>query len=181
MSLDWHLLHGTFEPILGFAAPNFPRGRKKGPLRKGRFTGESLKSLDSTRFSRISRRWSDSSEFFRVWGFSRISRISKLSRISRKTTFLKSPLFQMTPFSEPDSIEHQHKNGTHSTSFCKTRGAHTDLRRCLGKGRSPRQKQGLFSPRALKILSNGNERKIAQKKCKESVTRKKQGLEAHIP
>ena len=44
----------------------------------------------------------DSPLFSRVWRFSRISRFSKFSRISRKWTFLKRPLFQKTPFSEPD-------------------------------------------------------------------------------
>ena len=38
---------------------------------------------------------------FQSLGFSRNSRISKFSRISRKWTFLKRPLFQKTPFSQP--------------------------------------------------------------------------------
>ena len=42
--------------------------------------------------------------FSTVLGFSRISRTSKFSRISRKWTFLKRPLFQKTPFSEPEKI-----------------------------------------------------------------------------
>ena len=56
---------------------------------------ESLKSLDPL--------------FSTVWGFSKISRISKFSGVSRKWTFLKRPLFQKTPFSEPDQGAHKPK------------------------------------------------------------------------
>ena len=78
-------------------------GPEKGVITKGVFSLEkSLESLKSLKFSRISRKWSDSPLFYTVWLFSRISRISKFSRISRKWTFLKRPLFQKTPFSEPE-------------------------------------------------------------------------------
>ena len=82
---------------------NFAQGPQKGVITKGVFSPEkSLESLKFSKFSRISRKWSDSSLFSTVWGFSKISIISKFSRISRKWTFLKRPLFQKTPFSEPD-------------------------------------------------------------------------------
>ena len=70
---------------------------------KGVFSPEkSIESLNISKFSRISRKWSESPFFSTVWQFSRNSRISKFSRISRKWTFLKRPLFQKTPFSEPE-------------------------------------------------------------------------------
>ena len=75
---------------------------KRGHYERGLFTGRISRISKISRFSRISRKWSDSPLFSRVWGFSRISRISKFSRISRKWAFLKRPLFQKTPFSEPD-------------------------------------------------------------------------------
>ena len=71
---------------------------KRGHYERGLFTGGISKI---SRFSRISRKWSGSPLFSRVWGF---SRIFKFSRISRKWTFLKRPLFQKTPFSEPWSL-----------------------------------------------------------------------------
>ena len=79
-------------------------GPEKGVITKGVFSvEESLESLSKiSKFSKFSRSWLDSPLFSTVWGFSRISRISKFSRISRKWTFLKRPLFQKTPFSEPD-------------------------------------------------------------------------------
>ena len=79
------------------------RARKKGHYERGLFPGEISRIPKISKFSRISRRWSDSPLFSTVWGFSGISRISKFSRISRKWIFLKRPLFQKTPFSEPDS------------------------------------------------------------------------------
>ena len=72
------------------------RDRKKGSLRKGSFAGGISRI---SKISRISRKWPDSPLFSTVWGFSKISRISKFSR---KWIFLKRPLFQKTPFSEPD-------------------------------------------------------------------------------
>ena len=75
---------------------------KRGHYERGLFAGDISRISKISRFSRISRRWSDSPLFFTVWGFSKISRISKFSRISRKWTFLKRPLFQKTPFSDPD-------------------------------------------------------------------------------
>ena len=68
---------------------------KRGHHERGLFTG------GISRISRISRRWSDSPLCSRVWGF---SRISKFSRISRKWVFLKRPLLQKIPFSEPNEI-----------------------------------------------------------------------------
>ena len=91
------------------------------------FTGGISRISKISRFSRISRKWSDSPFFSRVWGFSKTSRISKFSRISRKWTFLKRPLFQKTPLSEPDlcGIPHRfdrtsagqtgHSHGTNGT------------------------------------------------------------------
>ena len=76
---------------------------KRGHYERGLFAGEISRISKISRFSRISRKWSESPFFSTVWGFSRNSRISKFSRISRKWTFLKRPLFQKTPFSEPDS------------------------------------------------------------------------------
>ena len=61
---------------------------KSGHYEKGFFTGR-ISSI--SKFSRISRRWSDSPLLSTVWG---LSRVSKFSRISRKRTFLKRPLFQ---------------------------------------------------------------------------------------
>ena len=55
---------------------------------------ESLDSLESQENGRILL-------YFPVWGFSKISGVSNFSRISREWTFLKRPLFQKTPFSEP--------------------------------------------------------------------------------
>ena len=83
------------------APPIFGTG-KRGHYQRGLLTGGLSRISNITRFSRKS--W-DSSLFSTVWGFSRISRISlKFSRISRKWTFLKRPLFQKTPFSEPDLL-----------------------------------------------------------------------------
>ena len=76
---------------------------KRGHYESGVFTGGISRISKISKFSRISRKWSDSPSFSTVWGFSRNSRISKFSRISRKWTFLKRPLFQKTPFSEPES------------------------------------------------------------------------------
>ena len=68
-------------------------------------TPDSLESPVS-KFSRISRKWSGSPLFSTLWGLSSISslvpRISRFSRIARKWTFLKGPLFQKTPSSDPD-------------------------------------------------------------------------------
>ena len=75
---------------------------KRGHYERGLFAGEISRISKISKFSRISRRWSESPLFSTVWGFSRISRISKFSRISRKWTLLKRPLFQKTPFSDPD-------------------------------------------------------------------------------
>ena len=80
--------------------PSFGTG-KRGHYERGLFAGRISRISKISRFSRISRKWSDSPLFSRVWEFSKISRISKSSRISRKWTFLKRPLFQKTPFSEP--------------------------------------------------------------------------------
>ena len=70
---------------------NFRRqksGPKKGVITKGVFSQEeSLESLKFSKFSRISRKWSDSPLFSSVWGLSRIS------RFSRKWTFLNRPVF----------------------------------------------------------------------------------------
>ena len=72
-------------------------GPEKGVITKGVFSlEESLESLIS-KFSRISRNWSDSPLF------STVCRIllcfpQSGDRISRKWTFLKRPLFQKDPF-----------------------------------------------------------------------------------
>ena len=80
---------------------------KKGHYERGLFTGGISRISRISKFSRISRKRSDSPLFSTVWRFSRISRISKFSRISRKWTFLTRPLFQKTPFSDPDLIYQQ--------------------------------------------------------------------------
>ena len=72
------------------------RERKKGSYARGLFAGGISRISKISKFSRISGKWSDPPLFSRVWEF------SKFSRISRKWTFLKRPLFQKTPFSEPD-------------------------------------------------------------------------------
>ena len=87
ITMEFHY-HGFCDPeIIPLSMPdlNPARDQKKGSLRKG------ISKI--SRFSRISRKWSDSPLFSTVWGFSKISRISKFSRISRKWTFLKRPLF----------------------------------------------------------------------------------------
>ena len=75
---------------------------KRGHYERGLFAGRISRISKISKFSRISRKWSGSPLFSTVWRFSKISRISKFSKISRKWTFLKRPLFQKTPFSEPD-------------------------------------------------------------------------------
>ena len=83
-------------------------GLEKGSLRKGSFHWRILNFLYNLY---ISRKWSDSPLFSTVWGF---SWISKFSRLSRKWTFLKRPLFQKTPFSEPELKAQCSYFGTHS-------------------------------------------------------------------
>ena len=88
------------------AARQFGTG-KRGHYERGLFVRGISRISKISKFSRISRKWLDSPFFSTVWGFSRISRISrisKFSRISRKSTFLKRPLFQKTPFSEPEQF-----------------------------------------------------------------------------
>ena len=75
-----------------------------------------------SKFSRISRKWLDSPLFSTVSGFSKVSRISKFSRISRKWTILKRPLFQKTPFSEPE-FEYLGTKIEHKLFFLKLLGA----------------------------------------------------------
>ena len=87
---------------------------KRGHYERGLFAGGISRISKISKFSRISRKWSDSSLFSTVWGFSKISRISKFSRISRKWTFLKRPLFQKTPFSEPET--HDKKSAIESVA-----------------------------------------------------------------
>ena len=79
---------------------------RRSHYERGLFTGEiSRVSSKLSKFSRISRKWSASSLFSTVSGISNSSRISKFFEIySRKWTFLKRPLFQKTPFSEPDAL-----------------------------------------------------------------------------
>ena len=74
---------------------------KRGHYERGLVTGDFSRI---SKISRFSRKWLDSPLFSTLWGFSKISRISKFSRISRKRTFLKRPLFQKTPFSEPELV-----------------------------------------------------------------------------
>ena len=81
---------------------------------------ESLESLESLNSLESLEKWSDSPLFSTVWGFSRTSRISKFSRISRKWTFLKRPLFQKNPFSEPESTDNEQLSGT-GDSQCDSR------------------------------------------------------------
>ena len=50
---------------------------KRGHFERGLFTGGTSKI---SKFSRVSRKWSDSPLFSTVWRFSKISRISKLFR-----------------------------------------------------------------------------------------------------
>ena len=81
---------------------------KRGHYERGLFTGGISRISRVYRISRISRKLSDSPLFSTVWGLSRPSRISQFSRMSQysrvsgKWTFLKRPLFQKTPFSEPE-------------------------------------------------------------------------------
>ena len=82
--------------------------RERGHYERGLFTGGISRISTFSKFSRISRKWQDSPLFSTVWGFSKISRISIFSRFSRKWTFLKDPLFQKTPFSEPDFLNYCH-------------------------------------------------------------------------
>ena len=85
---DAHLTVGTFQCPLDaiFKGVIFGSG-KRGHYERGLFTERiSRISKDSSKFSRISRKWSASPFFSTVWRF------SKLSRISRKSTFL--PFFQ---------------------------------------------------------------------------------------
>ena len=96
------------------------RDRTKGSLRKGSFTGGiSSVSLNSLR---ICRRWSDSPCFSTLWGFSRISKfsnfieVSKNSRICRNWIFLKAPLFQKTPCSEPQIASSSDKTSSKLSS-----------------------------------------------------------------
>ena len=79
---------------------------KRGHYERGLFTRGISRISRISKFLRISRKWSESPLFSTVWGFSRMSRISKFSRISREWSFLKRPLFQKTPFSEPE----KHRN-----------------------------------------------------------------------
>ena len=69
---------------------------------RGLFTRGISRISRISKFSRISRKWSNSLLFATVWEFFRISRISEFSTISTNWTFLKRPLFQKTPYSEPD-------------------------------------------------------------------------------
>ena len=72
---------------------------KRGHYERGLFTGGISRISGISKFSReISTKWSHSSLFSRVWGF---SGISKFSRISRKWSFLKDAFFKR-PFSEPE-------------------------------------------------------------------------------
>ena len=85
-------------------------GPDKGVITKGVFSLEKpLESLKTLEFSRVSRKWPESPLFSTVWGFSNISRISKFSRISTKWIFLKRPLFQKTPFPEPEQTKRSFK------------------------------------------------------------------------
>ena len=77
---------------------------KRGHYERGRFAGRISRISRISKFSRISRKWSDYPLLSTFWLFSRNSRLSKFSRISRKWTFLKRPLFQKTPFSEPERM-----------------------------------------------------------------------------
>ena len=73
---------------------------KGGHCERGLFTGGISRI---SKISRISRKWSDSSLFSRVWGFCKISRISNLNSLeSLEIDFPEKTLFQKTPFSEPD-------------------------------------------------------------------------------
>ena len=85
---------------------------KRGHCERGLSTGGISRI---SKISRISRKCSDPPSFSTVLGFSGISRISKFSRISRKWTFLKRPLFQKTPFSEPEKTSSEF-GGMHSGS-----------------------------------------------------------------
>ena len=71
---------------------------KRGHYERGLFAGEISRISKISKFSSISRKWSESPFFSTGWGFSRNSRISKFSRISRKWTFLKRPPFPKDPF-----------------------------------------------------------------------------------
>ena len=97
--------HRPCEPLkLSSTCNSFLGTGKRGHYERGLFTGGLFRFRISkvSKSSRISRKWLASPLFSTVRGFSKISRISKFSRISRNWTFLKRPLFQKTPFSEPD-------------------------------------------------------------------------------
>ena len=57
-------------------------GRRGHYERGGSFTGGFSRITKTSKFSRISRRWSDSPLFSTVWRFSKTSRISKFPRIN---------------------------------------------------------------------------------------------------
>ena len=81
-------------------------GPDKGVITKGVFSLEesleSLRSLDSLEMVGFSFVLQSLGVLYKN---SRSSKFSRISRISRKWTFLKRPLFQKTPFSEPDFQE----------------------------------------------------------------------------
>ena len=94
-------------------------GLEKGVITKGVFSlQESLESLKSLDSLESLENGPDSPLFSTVWGFSKLSRISKFSRISRKWTFLKRPLFQKTPFSEPELGGSRGKLPGKAQEFC---------------------------------------------------------------
>ena len=87
-------------------------GPEKGVITKGVFSLEEFSRVSKiSKFSRISRKWSDYPFFSTVWEF---SRISTFSRISRKGILLKRPLFQKTPFSD---AEHGKLSQGHRASY----------------------------------------------------------------
>ena len=77
---------------------------KRGHSERGLFTEGISRISKISKFSRVSRKWLAFPLISTVWRVSKISRISRFSRISRKWTFLKRPLFQKTPFSEPECL-----------------------------------------------------------------------------
>ena len=68
-----------------------------------------------SKFSRISRKWSDSPLFSTVWGFSRISGVSRFSRISRHMNFS-----ERTPFPKRPLLRNLRKGGYRKGGFATT-------------------------------------------------------------
>ena len=91
--------NGFIQILRRFYRTHRKSGPEKGVItKKGLFTGGISRISKTSKFSRISRKWSTSPLLATVSGF---------STISRKLTSLQRPLFQKTPFSEPSERFYQ--------------------------------------------------------------------------